>query len=76
MRSFFAVNLMFVTCLVAASMEAATLVRPHDASPPTNPSPGPTDPTPKPSGPIPPPQPPVPKPNPSHLSPSTDLGSA
>ncbi|HEU5093202.1 MAG TPA: hypothetical protein VFT30_10975 [Nitrospira sp.] len=76
MRSFFVINLVFVVCLVTAPMQATTIVRLHEASPPTDPSPGPTDPTPKPSGPIPPPQPPVPKPNPSHPSPSPVFGSA
>ena len=76
MRIFFAINLLFVVCLVTAPMQTATILRPHEASPPTDPSPGPTDPTPKPSGPIPPPQPPVPKPNPSHPLLSPHLGSA
>jgi hypothetical protein len=75
MRNFFAINLLFVICLTAP-MQLAAIVRPYEANPPTDPSPGPTDPTPKPSGPIPPPQPPVPKPNPSHPLPSQDLGSA
>jgi hypothetical protein len=76
MRSFFAISLLFALCAVTAPMEATTIVRPHEASPPTDPSPGPTDPTPKPSGPIPPPQPPVPKPNPSQPLPSPGLGSS
>lgn len=71
----FAINLLLVAYLVSASMQAAILVRPHEASPPTDPSPGPTDPTPKPSGPIPPPQPPPPKPTPVHPSPSPGLDS-
>ena len=76
MRDCFAGTLLFVICSVTASIDASIIVRSHDASPPTNPSPGPTDPTPKPSGPIPPPQPPVPKPNPSHPSLLQGLGSA
>lgn len=75
MRNVFAIALLFVICFVAAPMKATSVVRPHEASPPTDPSPGPTDPSPKPSGPIPPPQPPVPKPNPSHPSSSWGYGS-
>lgn len=75
MRNWFAIALLFGISFVTAPMEAKIVVRPHEASPPTDPSPGPTDPTPKPSGPIPPPRPPVPQPNPSHPSSSWGYGS-
>lgn len=75
MRSVVAIIPLCISCLVTAPMEAATIVRPDQAGPPTDPSPGPTDPTPKPSGPIPPPQPPVPKPHPSQPSSSQGVGS-
>lgn len=73
MRTLVAIALLWVVWSVSAPMPAA-VVGLHEASPPTDPSPGPTDPTPRPSGPIPAPQPPVPTPNPPHPPPSPSRG--